>query len=176
MGAMAEEGIDMSLRRRHWRVAWLVVASSLCLLFGTQPVMAGGVELSADVDGRPIALNAIPKYHCQDLDYPRIHCFRTPAALEASAANLLAATASAYVYAWDQPSYAGGSFIFTQDYLALATIAWNDRISSFKAKNSDTGHWYTDWFYGGTSWYFCCNVQQPFLGSFDDTFSSVHRL
>jgi hypothetical protein len=121
-------------------------------------------------------LSSVSKYHCQDLDYPRIHCFRTEIDLEMSAASLLAASASSYVIAWDQPTYAGTSFIFTQDYTVLATIGWNDRISSFKAQNSQTGHWYTDWFYGGSSWYFCCNVQQPSLGAYNDIFSSVHRL
>ena len=63
----------------------------------------------------------------------------------------------------------------SQDYSALATIGWNDRISSFKARNSETGAFFTDWFYSGSSWPFCCNTQQPTLNAYDNLFSSIRR-
>ena len=137
---------------------------------------AGGPKLSADLDGQAIALADVGKYHCDDVDYPQIHCYKSEQLRDAAALPVLAASSTAYVIAWDYPGYSGPSFIFTQDYTALITIGWHDRISSFKAQNSQTGHWYVDWFYLGSTWSFCCNVMQPLLGGYDDTFSSVHRL
>ena len=61
----------------------------------------------------------------------------------------------------------------SDDYQVLATIGWNDRISSFIVKNSMTGKFWTDWFYGGSYYYFCCNSQVQYLGGYDNTFSSV---
>jgi hypothetical protein len=146
------------------------------VLVGPVPVRAGTADLTADLDGKAIRLVDVSRYACHDIDYPKIHCFTSQAARDLSAAPLLASATSSYVIAWDQATYAGGSFIFSEDYTALAVIGWNDRISSFKVQNSQTGHWYTDWFYGGSSWYFCCNTQQPILNAYDDTFSSIHRL
>jgi len=57
----------------------------------------------------------------------------------------------------------------------LITIGWNDRMSSFKARNGETGRFWTDWFNGGSSWPFCCNSQVSGLGAYDNTFSSVQR-
>jgi len=165
----------MSARSGRGRVAWLATAVLALNVLAPVSANAATPTLTADLGGAPIPLREIIKYHCQDLDYPRIHCFTSEASLEVSAAALLSTPSSAYVIAWDQPTYAGSSFIFTQDYTALALIGWSDRISSFKAQNSQTGHWYTDWFYNGSSWYICCNAQQSSLGSFNDTFSSVHR-
>ena len=57
----------------------------------------------------------------------------------------------------------------------LAWIGWNDRVSSFKGKNAQTGTFYTDWFAGGSGYGFCCNQQVSSLGGFNDTFSSVYN-
>jgi hypothetical protein len=50
----------------------------------------------------------------------------------------------------------------------------DDRISSYIARNGGSGHFYTDWFYLGSSDYFCCNETNSLLYGFDNTFSSVH--
>jgi len=63
----------------------------------------------------------------------------------------------------------------SQDYAALSAIGWNDRISSFRGRNSETGQFWTDWFYGGTWYAFCCNTSVSNLGSFNNTFSSIQR-
>ena len=165
----------MSWPRKARRGLWSAVALATAALLGPVPVHAGSPDLTADLDGRPIPLVDVGRYACHDIDYPRIHCFGTQAARDISAAPFLAAASSSYVIAWDQASYAGASFVFSEDYTVLAIIGWNDRISSFKVQNSQTGHWYTDWFYGGSSWYFCCNSQVPFLNAYNDLFSSVHR-
>ena len=86
-----------------------------------------------------------------------------------------AASGLDYVQWWDQSNYGGASMIASQDYGALSFIGWNDRIGSFKGKNLQTGNFYTDWFMGGTAYYFCCNQLVPSLGGFNDTFSSVYN-
>ena len=57
----------------------------------------------------------------------------------------------------------------------LVLLGWNDKVSSFKARNGETGRLWVDWWYSGSSWSFCCNSQVPYLGSYDNTFSSVQR-
>jgi hypothetical protein len=133
-------------------------------------------EMSADLEGRPIKLSDVSKYHCHDLDYPRIHCFRSESSRDDATTSRLAASGVAYVIAWENGGYSGNSVILSQDYTVLATLAWNDRISSFKVQNSQSGRFWTDWFYGGTFYAFCCNQTVPYLGSYNDTFSSVYRM
>ena len=152
-------------------------------IFGTGPVAAGapddaGSLIEADLEGVPIPVATISRFHCNDFDFPQIHCFKTPDGLEASlsievALNLL--SASDYVQIFDQVSYGGASMILSQNYDALWTIGWNDRIGSFKGKNVQTGTFYTDWFAGGTAYAFCCNWQVSTLGGFNDTFSSIYN-
>ena len=71
----------------------------------------------------------------------------------------------------------GGSFMnVSQDYSVLALIGWNDRISSFKARNSETGTFYTDWFYGGTVWALLLqHAGWRAWARFNNTFSSIIR-
>ncbi len=131
--------------------------------------------LTADLDGRPIDLVSVANYHCHDLDFPQIRCFRSEAALQAAVGPTLAATAISYVQIYENTAYGGGAMIVSEDYTVLALIGWNDRISSFKAVNSQAGSFYEDWFYGGSRYSFCCNQNVPGLGAYNDTFSSVKR-
>lgn len=135
-----------------------------------------GAELTATLDGKPLELKLVGDYYCDDFSYPEIQCFSSPIQLESKAAPTLAATAVDYVTIYDFTAFAGSYMHVSQDYTVLATIGWNDRISSFKARNGETGHFYTDWFYSGTSYVICCNQAVGSLGSYDNTFSSVHRL
>lgn len=132
-------------------------------------------SMRADLDGKPIALSDVGRHYCEDFTAPAIHCYSTKSALETAAAPL-AAAATNYVVVFEFTTYAGNYMYMSQDYTVLATIGWNDRISSFMALNSESGHFFTDWFYGATTWGFCCNQQVPGLGAYDNTFSSVHRL
>lgn len=61
----------------------------------------------------------------------------------------------------------------SENYSLLSLIGWNDRISSYVAKNSMSGAFWTDWLYTGVRYNFCCNQQVGSLGSYNDTFSSV---
>jgi hypothetical protein len=163
------------VRSRRRLVATLI---ALVVLSAPGTVRAGTDKpaMTADLEGQPIALRDVAQYHCQDVDYPRIHCFRSQAARDASAATLLAAASSTYVIVWENAGYAGASLIISQDYPVLLTLGWNDRISSFKGQNMGSGKFWTDWFYGGSAYQFCCNQNIPLLGGYNDTFSSVFRL
>ncbi|MCI0345638.1 MAG: hypothetical protein L0221_09385 [Chloroflexi bacterium] len=136
------------------------------------------VALVADLEGLPIPLVAVGKFHCNDVDFPAIHCFRSAAALSASVdieLSLSLQSASDYVQIYQDAGFGGPSMIVSQNYSVLATIGWNDRISSFRGKNFQTGTFFTDWFAGGTPYGFCCNQQVSSLGGFNDTFSSVYN-
>ena len=141
-------------------------------------------EIVADVDGHPIKPSLIASFYCHDFDYPRIHCFRSAAELEDSkstnAASLAAVSpafgAGDYVTIFDGQSYSGAFMDVSQNYDALFSIGWNDRISSFKGRNSAFGIFWTDWFASGTARSFCCNTNTSSLPSnLDNTFSSMYR-
>ena len=131
--------------------------------------------LSADLEGGPIALSRVGSLHCHDFDRPRIHCFSTQVALDAAVSTTLMTSSTNYVLVFDGAGFTGSSMYISGDYSVLAAIGWNDRISSFKGQNGEFGTFYTDWFYGGSTWSFCCNQQASSLGSFNDAISSVQR-
>jgi hypothetical protein len=132
-------------------------------------------ELTATVDGKPIPLADVSKYDCDDFAYPEIRCYSTRALADARALLVTVLTSIDYVTVYNLTSFGGAYMNISQDYTTLATIGWSDRISSFKGRNSETGIFYTDWFYTGTWYAFCCNTQVSNLGAFSNTFSSVAR-
>ncbi len=150
---------------------------------GTVQANTGGeAAVQADVDGRPIAVSDIPGYFCHDRDYPAIHCFRTAAALQAAIASrpsglaIEAAAASDYVIVYAGLSYSGTYLYISQNYDTLFTVAWNDRIRSYRGLNGASGVFWTDWYATGDDLPFCCNVLDPSLpGTFDKTITSVYR-
>jgi hypothetical protein len=131
--------------------------------------------VTATLDGRPLKLAEVANWYCDDFSYPTITCFSDPQSLNTRDAAVLSTTSLEYVTIYDFTGFTGSFMQVSQDYTVLATIGWNDRVSSFKARNSLDGHFFTDWFYGGTGYYFCCNQNVQSLGSFDNTFSSVHQ-
>jgi hypothetical protein len=183
-----------SARRRTFRAVLAGVALAL-MPVATATAAAAESGLRADLDGAPLKLAEVGNWYCHDFDYPVIHCFSDPAILESAVAPILgrsatgfgvgssAATASQasstsgvnYVLVFDFTSYAGAYMYMSQDYTVLATIGWNDRISSYWALNSQSGKFWTDWFYSGSYYSFCCNQQVPSLGGYDNSFSSVFR-
>jgi hypothetical protein len=131
-------------------------------------------ELTADLDGKAIALAEVGRWYCNDFDYPAIHCSSDPGRLERRSGTALAAAAAVnYVTVYEFTTYQGAYMHMSQDYTALSLIGWNDRISSFVVHNSAGGAFWTDWLYSGTRYSFCCFQQLGSLGSFNDTFSSV---
>jgi hypothetical protein len=131
--------------------------------------------VSATLDGRPIPLVDVAKYFCDDFSFPVITCSANAAGIDARASGSLQAAAVDYVTIYDAAGFGGAWMHVSQDYTGLWSIGWNDRISSFKGRNYETGRFWTDWYYGGTYWAFCCNQQVASLGSYDNTFSSILR-
>ncbi len=132
-------------------------------------------ELTATLDGKPIPVEDVGKYNCDDFSYPEIRCWSTRVLADARATLVTVLTSIDYVTIFDFTNFGGASMNVSQDYSTLATIGWNDRISSFKGKNNETGSFFTDWFYGGTSFSFCCNTSVGNLNGFSNTFSSIIR-
>ncbi|HTK46163.1 MAG TPA: hypothetical protein VL749_12530 [Patescibacteria group bacterium] len=157
----------------------LMALSSLTLAATAQPrpVLAADPEpqLSATLDGRPIPLEDVGKYNCDDFAYPEIRCWSTRVLADSRALAVTLLTSIDYVTIFDGTAFNGVLMNVSQDYAALSTIGWNDRVSSFKGRNSETGTFYADWFYSGTWYAFCCNSQIGNLGTFNNTFSSIIR-
>lgn len=160
-------------------VACLALVSIVVLGGVGQPSATAAAEadpvLTATLDGRSIPLEDVGKHYCDDFSYPIIRCSSLALIAEARATLFLVLTSVDYVTIYDQSGYGGAYLHASQDYGVLALIGWNDRISSFKGRNNETGTFYTDWFYGGSWWTFCCNQQTASLGSFSNTFSSMLR-
>ncbi|HEV8282164.1 MAG TPA: hypothetical protein VGQ02_09915 [Candidatus Limnocylindrales bacterium] len=153
----------------------------LLALVPSTPAMASTPEIAATLDGRSIPAAEVAAHHCHDLEFPLIRCFRKVAdrdasvSVETGAVQLAVAAAVVYVTIYDLSGFFGSSMSISQNYDTLSVVGWNDRASSFKGRNSETGRFYVDWFHGGSSWAFCCNQQTANLGSYDNTFTSVYR-
>lgn len=161
---------------RALTVASLAAGLAICGIAGAPPVTAAESEpeVRAYVDGHPIPISQVWRYYCDDFSYPVIQC--SSLALVTETRGLLAAAAGVdYATIYDHTSYSGGFMHISQDYGSLLSIGWNDKVSSFKGRNSETGRFWTDWFGTGTSWSFCCNQNVSSLGAYNNTFSSVHR-
>jgi hypothetical protein len=145
------------------------------------PVAAAGIDtnsaplLAAYLDGKPIPLADVSRYYCDDFSYPIIRCSTSQLVIDVRATLSSMLASVDYVTIYENTNFQGGAMNVSQDYNVLAWIGWNDRISSFKARNSETGTFFTDWLYGGSQWSFCCNSQLGSLGGYDNTFSSVKR-
>jgi hypothetical protein len=167
------------VRRAQGLAIGLMVLSSLTIHGLAQPRGTNAADadpqLTATLDGKPIPLEDVGKYYCDDFSYPEIKCSSTKVIPDARATLVTLLTAVDYVTIYDGAVYAGASMNVSQDYSALSLIGWNDRISSFRGRNSETGSFYVDWFYGGTAWAFCCNTQTSSLGTYNNTFSSIKR-
>ena len=71
--------------------ATLVALSLLALAVGPLVGAVSGASLetrSATLNGKPISLNEVARYHCNDLAYPAIRCFSSQAAAAADAQEL----------------------------------------------------------------------------------------
>jgi len=164
-------------RVRGRALAPIAAGMLIAALLGPAAVRAADAEpvLTATLDGRPIPLEDVGKYDCDDFSYPEIRCWSTRVLADSRALLATLLTSIDYVTIFDGTTYTGASMNVSQDYAVLAAIGWNDRISSIKGRNSETGMFWTDWFYSGTWYAFCCNTQVPNLGALSNTFSSVQR-
>lgn len=151
------------------------------LLSGTVSAAEGSPRIRADLEGRLIKASEIGSYYCHDFAFPEVHCFSTAPELEAASASGEGLVASAfgpsdYVTIYADPGYGGSYMHVSQNYDTLFWIGWNDRISSFKARNSARGTFWSDWNGGGIGMAFCCNQTVAALSAnMDNTFTSVYR-
>jgi hypothetical protein len=172
-----------AVKRARFGLAAGLVASLSLVAAALAPAGAAAaaptdIRVRAVLDGKPIPLADVGKYFCHDFDYPEIRCFSTAASLESITGSLqvtLLAAGVTYVTIYDFTGYWGSYMHVSQDYAALSSIGWNDEVSSYIARNWETGSFYTDWFYSGTQWNFCCNSSVYDLGGYSNTFSSVKR-
>lgn len=165
---------------RRARALALVGATGALLFSVASPATARVVKpdgLTAYLDGRPIKPVEVGNWYCHDFAYPVIQCFSDPNQLETStsAALTTAAAGVTYVTVYEFTTYQGAYMHISENHSMLSMLGWNDRISSFKVKNNQSGVFWTDWLYSGTRYTFCCNQSLGSLGSFNDTFSSVFR-
>lgn len=149
------------------------------------------LPLTADLEGRRIALARVSDFYCHDFDWPAIHCFVAPAALEAAVWDILGESEStvaagvdpgsgggvAYIRVFDWTWYAGTYIYLSANYPNLGVIGWNDRISSYTGSNSQTSALSVNTWYSGSTLLVCCNQKAATLSStFDNKISSAQRL
>lgn len=175
------------MRRRSMLLVWTftLALGGLLAPSGAAAESGDATPIFADLEGKPIAATDVGRYFCHDFDFPRIRCFSTSTALEdqlrsgaALGGSMAVAAYSAgdYLTVYSEPSYGGAYAHLSQNYDALWGIGWNDRIRSFKVRNSASGSFYTDWYASGRRYAFCCNSAMPSLSStYDRAFSSVYR-
>lgn len=126
------------------RARALSIALACVLLLSAAPTQAiaadgAGAQMTADLEGKAIALDQVSRYWCEDFDAPRIHCFSSPQSLEARVAMEATASAVDYVVVFDFPTWAGTYMYMSQDYTILALVGWNDKISSIGLPSSSPG-------------------------------------
>ena len=113
-------------------------------------------------------------------------CFRTPAELEAAAADRaasvaqggtaapLAAATTGHVIVYVDGMFGGSARALSQENSYLGTIGWNDVISSFKSYGA-TGHFWEDAPTGGFIYNFYSTSQASYVGEYyNDKFSSLY--
>jgi len=175
----------MSFRPRALLVGLVMLASA------TLPAAASASQpaLSADLDGRAIALTDVSNFYCHDFDWPAIHCFSTPAAVERAVAQVAvernpeaadtaeAVSALSYIRVFDWTWYAGAYIYLSQDYSDLGAIGWNDRISSYTGSNDETSALFVDTYHQGAGIIVCCNnIASTLSSTYDNKISSTERL
>lgn len=166
----------------------LAVALALVMVgvYARSAVAASGPVIEADLGGRPIPAVDVGRYHCEDLDFPRIHCHRSAVDLERAVARRLAAgalpdtgapatiLATNYVRVFADLNYGGASAYLSVSYDDLGVIGWNDRISSFQGQAGNGGTFFEHIYGGGFAYGFNAYQQVTYVGDvYNDRFSSV---
>lgn len=163
-------------------VTWALLVTSSSALARTQTT--GG--LTAEYGGHAIALEVVANYHCHDSSYPAIRCFDSPADRDSDQAAAVNASATSgtdgpepipgasYVTWFAAANYGGSSFTASSSYADLASIGWNNSISSFKSLNGGRPKWWQSTNFAGTSWQWAAGAQVSYVGdAANDQFTSV---
>ncbi len=141
----------------------------------------------AFVGGSRIALSDVATFHCHDRDYPIIRCFLTPEQRTAEEAQVALAAASEalipggaalldpFVRWYRDPNSGGPSYTAYVSQPDLASIGWDNLISSFTPLNGGHPVWWSLANQTGTKWDWGL-AQASYLGSADNQFSSVAKV
>lgn len=166
----------------------LAVALALVMVgvYARSAVAASGPVIEADLGGRPIPAVDVGRYHCEDFDFPRIHCYLLAVDLERAVARRLAVEAlpdtvasattlaTTYVRIFVDKGFQGASAYLSVSYDELSVIGWNDRISSFQGQAGNGGTFFEHIYGGGFAYGFNAYQQVTYVGdAYNDRFSSV---
>ncbi len=98
--------------------------------------------LRAELEGISIPLSEVAAYHCHDLAYPIIRCYRTESALTEAVSGWAPLQVDSpippdppYIELFDYSYFSGASIYISGDYTNLDIIGWNDRVGSYIAEN-----------------------------------------
>ena len=171
------------------RTAGMMAAVLAFVMAGVYARPASGTSepvIEADLGGRPIPAVDVGRYHCEDFDFPRIHCYLSAAELEraverrlaaptpSGSAALTVALAIDYVRIYADLYFGGASAYLSVPYDDLSVIGWNDRISSFQGLAGSGGTFFEHSYGGGFAYPFNANQQVTYVGdAYNDKFSSV---
>src|SRR5207244_6651790 len=132
---------DFRRNRVRGLTVGLMVTGLLTIATVVQPMPVAATdpdqELTATLDGKPIPLEDVSKYSCDDFSYPEIRCSSTRVLQDARATLVTLLTSIDYVTIYDFTNFGGASMNVSQDYATLATIGWTDKISYFRARNDE---------------------------------------
>ena len=170
-------------------VASIVLTGGVALAAPTTGVAAaspGGPALVAYLGAEQIPLGTVASYHCHDRDYPVIRCFLTAAdrAAEEAAPDAvsgndtflanLASLLSPYVRWYRDANYSGASFESYVYEADLASIGWDNQISSFTPLNGGHPLWWAGANRTGTKWDWG-TAPMSTLGAANDQISSADK-
>jgi hypothetical protein len=160
------------------------MAALLALSVGSTAVAGsptGAPERRAQLDGHPIPLSDVARFHCHDRDFAVIRCFGSAAERDRDlvelgrSGELVAVTAYVTWYAdgnWREPP----SFTALWSEPDLTTWGWNDKISSFRTLYGGHPRWWQDVDKKGASWDWGTSSISYVGDAANDKFSSVERL
>lgn len=135
---------------------------------------------TAILDGSPIPLASVGDHHCHDLAWPMIRCFRTADARDADAEVMVGERvldSTPYVVVFEDEDHGGSSVMFASSQTNLASIGWNDAITSFKSLNGGHPKFWENANYGTPSWQWAAGAWVSNVGSgANDKFSSLRNV
>lgn len=174
-------GVNMGRLGRRSRVTGLVLVGMLLAVYAGSAQATSEPAIRADLEGRPIPAVEVGRYACHDLDFPLIHCYRSPEALDEALAARLAGQAgaptlalAAYVKVFPDWNLQGNPAVLTVRYDDLSVIGWNDRISSFQGLAGVGGRFFEHIYGSGRAYPFSAYQIVTYVGDpYNDTFSSV---
>lgn len=153
---------------------------------GAAAASPGGPALVAYLGAGQIPLGTVARYHCHDRDYPVIRCFLTAAdrAAEEAAPDAVsgndtflanpASLLSPYVRWYRDANDSGPSFEAYVYEADLASIGWDNQISSFQPLNGGHPLWWAGANRTGTQWDWG-TAPMATLGAANDQISSADK-